>query len=220
MTRRLRALWALTRPGPLGGEMTALLADGASTCAAGRGSSSAEGRPAAGARARSHGRDGAQDVSPMVRRYLAGAMQRVPVEQRWEVCAAHRRARRGRGRPHLPLMFWWAASRWRHVSMARAGGGGKFELPSLLPYTVRRIGRNGRGQARRALAGVSRAGHRPGAAGGAPEGLNHGGDYGAGGRPVVASPRPRSMADTRIPTDGMHSASEARSTGWSTKGSG
>jgi putative membrane-bound dehydrogenase-like protein len=49
------------------------------------------------------------DPSPVVRLYLAAAMQRTPVERRWDVVSALLKHGEDVGDHNLPLMYWYAA---------------------------------------------------------------------------------------------------------------
>jgi hypothetical protein len=49
------------------------------------------------------------DPSPVVRLYLASAMQRTPVERRWDVVSALLKHGEDAGDHNLPLMYWYAA---------------------------------------------------------------------------------------------------------------
>ena len=50
-----------------------------------------------------------EDKSPVVRLYLASALQRVPVDQRWDVLTALVQHAEDAGDHNLPLMYWYAA---------------------------------------------------------------------------------------------------------------
>jgi putative heme-binding domain-containing protein len=83
------------------------------------------------------------DKSPIVRLYLASAMQRVPVEQRWAVLqnlAAHAEDVDDH---NLPLMYWYAAEPLATVdakrALAFAHTAGK-TIPILREFMLRRIG--------------------------------------------------------------------------------
>ena len=80
------------------------------------------------------------DASPMVRLYLASAMQTVPPEKRWDTVSALM-AHAGDASDHnLPLMVWYAVEPMVVVDMSRALNlAMAAELPVLLPFTVQRI---------------------------------------------------------------------------------
>lgn len=50
-----------------------------------------------------------EDKSPVVRLYLASALQRIPVDQRWDVLTALVQHAEDAGDHNLPLMYWYAA---------------------------------------------------------------------------------------------------------------
>jgi putative membrane-bound dehydrogenase-like protein len=84
-----------------------------------------------------------KDTSPVVRLYLASAMQRVPPAQRWEVVrnlAAHTEDINDH---NLPLMYWYAAEPLveadSHRALSLALSSGK-TMPLLRELMLRRIG--------------------------------------------------------------------------------
>ncbi len=80
------------------------------------------------------------DPSPVVRLYLASALQRLPLKARWEILeglASHGEDAKDH---NLPLMVWYAAEPLAEVDASRALSlalGAK--LPNLLPFMVRRV---------------------------------------------------------------------------------
>ncbi|CAA9400355.1 MAG: hypothetical protein AVDCRST_MAG64-1675, partial [uncultured Phycisphaerae bacterium] len=78
--------------------------------------------------------------SPVVRLYLAAALQRVPLEQRWDVVASLVAHSEDASDHNLPLMYWYAAEPLATVDAGRA-----MELaldaktPNFLSFMVRRI---------------------------------------------------------------------------------
>ncbi|MEX0585422.1 MAG: dehydrogenase, partial [Pirellulales bacterium] len=83
------------------------------------------------------------DASPVVRLYLASAMQRVPVAQRWDVLqnlAAHAEDVKDH---NLPLMYWYAAEPLAaadpKLALEFAHSAGK-TIPLLREFMLRRIG--------------------------------------------------------------------------------
>jgi hypothetical protein len=87
-----------------------------------------------------------------VRLYLASALQRVPVEKRWDVVTALLAHDEDAGDQNLPLMVWYAAEPVVALDMARAlalAGGTK--LPRIFAFTVQRIAAVGTQEALRAL---------------------------------------------------------------------
>lgn len=81
-----------------------------------------------------------EDKSPVVRLYLASALQRIPVSDRWEIAEALYSHSEDAGDRNLPLMYWYGAEPLaaqnpkRALQMAEAT-----KLPNLLNFTVRRV---------------------------------------------------------------------------------
>jgi uncharacterized protein (DUF2336 family) len=101
-----------------------------------------------------------EDPSPLVRMYLASALQRMPTEQRWGVLTGLASRAEDAEDHNLPLMVWYAAEPAvaadldRGLDMALGA-----ELPGLLPFTVRRVAATGSDGAVEALAArLARAG--------------------------------------------------------------
>jgi len=79
------------------------------------------------------------DPSPVVRLYLASAMQRLPVEDRWEVVEALSQHAEDAKDHNLPLMVWYAAEPLTTQDTARALRLAEAaKLPNILSFTVRR----------------------------------------------------------------------------------
>ena len=80
-----------------------------------------------------------RDKSAVVRLYLASALQRLPVESRWDVLAALYSHAENAGDHNLPLMVWYAAEPLpasdgeRALTMAQSA-----RLPNIFTFTVRR----------------------------------------------------------------------------------
>jgi len=80
-----------------------------------------------------------EDKSPVVRLYLASGMQRLPIEDRWEVVEALSQRGEDANDHNLPLMVWYAAEPLptkdveRALKLAEAA-----KLPNILNFTVRR----------------------------------------------------------------------------------
>ncbi len=80
------------------------------------------------------------DPSPMVRLYLASAMQRLPLEQRWDTLAALVAHGEDASDHNLPLMYWYAAE--PSVAGDPARGAALAEttpIPRLQEFIARRI---------------------------------------------------------------------------------
>jgi putative heme-binding domain-containing protein len=77
--------------------------------------------------------------SPVVRLYLASAMQRVPVEDRWDVVQALYSHAEDANDHNLPLMVWYAAEPLPTKDFKRALTlAENAKLPDILNFTVRR----------------------------------------------------------------------------------
>ena len=80
-----------------------------------------------------------EDASPVVRLYLASAMQRLPIDDRWDVIAALSQHAEDANDHNLPLMVWYAAEPLVSQDFARALKlAENSKLPKLLNFTVRR----------------------------------------------------------------------------------
>jgi putative membrane-bound dehydrogenase-like protein len=80
-----------------------------------------------------------KDSSPVVRLYLASAMQRLPIEDRWEVLAALSQRAEDAHDHNIPLMVWYAAEPLPTADMERALKlAENAKLPNLLNFMTRR----------------------------------------------------------------------------------
>ncbi len=80
-----------------------------------------------------------EDKSPVVRLYLASAMQRLPVEDRWEVVEALSQHAEDAKDHNLPLMVWYAAEPLPTKDFNRALKLAEdAKLPNILNFMVRR----------------------------------------------------------------------------------
>ena len=80
-----------------------------------------------------------EDQSPVVRLYIAAAMQRVPVEQRWEVLAGLNSHSEDADDHNLPLMVWYASEPLAKADAKRALElAEQSHLPNILNFMVRR----------------------------------------------------------------------------------
>ncbi|MDW8309618.1 MAG: DUF1080 domain-containing protein, partial [Verrucomicrobiales bacterium] len=85
------------------------------------------------------GRLARDDASPVVRLYLAAAMQRVPPADRWEVLDALSQHAEDADDHNIPLMVWYAAEPLPTLDPERALRlAENAKLPKLLNFTVRR----------------------------------------------------------------------------------
>jgi putative membrane-bound dehydrogenase-like protein len=81
----------------------------------------------------------ARDQSPVVRLYLASALQRLPVEDRWEVVEGLLAHSEDADDHNLPLMVWYAAEPLATKDFNRAlAMSESAKLPHILNFTVRR----------------------------------------------------------------------------------
>jgi putative membrane-bound dehydrogenase-like protein len=80
-----------------------------------------------------------EDRSPVVRLYLAAALQRLPIEDRWEILANLYQHGEDATDHNLPLMVWYAAEPLPTKDFKRALALAETaQLPNILNYTVRR----------------------------------------------------------------------------------
>jgi hypothetical protein len=137
-TRRLRALWALRSIGGLDGPgLEALLLDRDEHVRSWAIRFLAETpSPDLGARL---SKLAAAEASPLVRLYLASALQRLPLEARWDLVAALITREEDAADANLPLMIWYGAE---PLVAADAARGLKLAAVSKLPlfrqYVARR----------------------------------------------------------------------------------
>ncbi len=88
------------------------------------------------------------DPSPVVRRYLASAADRISVEQRVDIVQALVSHAEDAGDHNLPLMYWYALEPVAGYDMALALEiASEAKLPPILAFTVRRIASSGEPQA-------------------------------------------------------------------------
>ena len=80
------------------------------------------------------------DPSPMVRLYLASAMQRLPLEQRWDTLAGLVSHGEDASDHNLPLMYWYAAEPLVRLDSARAAAlAAGSPISRIQEYMARRI---------------------------------------------------------------------------------
>ena len=93
-----------------------------------------------------------EDRSPVVRLYLASALQRLPVDKRWKVVEGLYSHSEDAGDHNLPLMVWYAAEPLAAVDSARAlQMAEQAKLPNILPFTIRRVAAIGTPEAMAAI---------------------------------------------------------------------
>jgi len=80
------------------------------------------------------------DSSPLVRLYLAMALQRIPLEQRWPIISklvAHGEDAKDQ---NLPLMYWYATEALAAADSKRAVAlAGQSKVPIVREYIIRRL---------------------------------------------------------------------------------
>lgn len=96
-----------------------------------------------------------EDPSPVVRKFIAAALQKLPLDQRWDVLAGLMSHAEDANDHNLPLMYWYALEPLAGQESSRALElATRSPIPLLLEYTVRRIGSEG---SDRAIAMLSEA---------------------------------------------------------------
>lgn len=83
-----------------------------------------------------------QDPSPVVRLYLASALQRIPLESRWQILAGLASHSEDTGDQNLPLMVWYAAEPLAEADPHRAlefGLSCGKNLPKVRDFMLRRV---------------------------------------------------------------------------------
>jgi putative heme-binding domain-containing protein len=81
-----------------------------------------------------------RDPSPVVRLYLASALQRLPLGDRWSLAQALVKHAEDAADPNLSLMVWYGAEPLAEKDPARALSlASQAKLPQILPFMVRRI---------------------------------------------------------------------------------
>lgn len=80
------------------------------------------------------------DPSPVVRLYLASALQRMPPEKRWDIVAGLLQHEEDTADHNIPLMVWYGAEPLAAVDPVRAAAlASSAKLPNFLPFMARRI---------------------------------------------------------------------------------
>ena len=83
---------------------------------------------------------GANDPSPLVRRYLANALRRLPHEQRWDTAAALVAHAKDADDQNLPLLYWYAIEPLVNTNLARFTSlGADSKIPLIRRHTARRV---------------------------------------------------------------------------------
>ncbi len=140
-TRRLRGLWALHVTGGLTEELAAkgLENDRPAVRAWTVQLVTEDAKPSAAARKR-FAEMARTDASPVVRLYLASALQRLPLEQRWDMLEGLTAHAEDAADHNLPLMYWYALEPLVAKESGRALElASRVKVPQLLPFVARRI---------------------------------------------------------------------------------
>lgn len=138
--RRLRALWALHVSSGITEDLTRkLLSDREADVRAWAVQLACEPGEPGKAVVEAFAKSAADDDSPLVRLYLASALQRLPLEKRWTIAEGLLRHAEDANDHNLPLMIWYAVEPLVAADPARAlalGSAGK--IPLVSRYIVRR----------------------------------------------------------------------------------
>ncbi len=99
------------------------------------------------------------DPSPIVRLYLASAVQRLSMEKRWDILRGLLTHAEDAADHNLPLMYWYAVEPLADVDAAKALDlAMNAKIPQILPFMVRRIGSSGSPEAlERLVAALAKA---------------------------------------------------------------
>jgi putative membrane-bound dehydrogenase-like protein len=140
-TRKLRALWALhVTHGLTEDDLQDLLADGNEYVRSWAVYLLVEAEHPSDSTVRHFAKMARDERSPLVRLYLASALQRTPVAKRWEVLSGLLARSEDAADHNLPLMVWYATEPVVELDMPRALAlTATSRLPKLFSFTVRRI---------------------------------------------------------------------------------
>jgi len=142
-TRQLRGLWALhvTRTGGLTEiEITASLNSASAHVRAWAVQLAAEDRQITPAQREKLEELAGSDPSPLVRLYVAAAVQRLPFEQRWSIVRNLIRHAADSTDPNLPFMIWYAMEPLADLDANRALHlANHAEIPIILQFMARRV---------------------------------------------------------------------------------
>jgi putative membrane-bound dehydrogenase-like protein len=141
VTRKLRALWALHVSGGLSEQdLLELLGHDSEYVRSWAVYLLVEGKQPSEDALRRFARLAQQDTSPLVRLYLASALQRVPAEKRWDVVTGLVARGEDADDQNQPLMVWYAAEPLAEADMSRALALSlESKLPRIFSFTVQRI---------------------------------------------------------------------------------
>ncbi|HVR73916.1 MAG TPA: PVC-type heme-binding CxxCH protein, partial [Planctomycetota bacterium] len=153
-SRRLRALWALHVVGQAGEDLLLGLLGGAPEhVRAWALQLLHEMKTPSDAAIRETARLAREDASPVVRLYVACALQRTPPEKRWDALTALLARAEDANDHNLPLMAWYAAEPLVPLDLDRALALAlDAKLPGILGFAVRRAAAIDKPEARAAIA--------------------------------------------------------------------
>ncbi len=143
-TRRLRALWALHVTGNLSNELIAAKLKDENPYVRGWAIQLALDRDGANAQQwlAPFAEMAANDPSPVVRLYLASALERLPFDDRWPILTGLASHAEDNGDHNLPLMYWYAAEPLGEADPQRALAFGLAcgkTIPRIRDFMLRRI---------------------------------------------------------------------------------
>jgi putative membrane-bound dehydrogenase-like protein len=155
-TRRLRAMWAMHVTGGIDAALTQkLLADPSEYVRGWMVQLSLDtGAPVVDGMLSKFTTMARDDKSQVVRIYLASAVQKLPLDQRWSILSSLAAHAEDAGDHNLPLMYWYAAEPLATVDAERAlafGLSSGPSIPLLREFMLRRIGSSDGPQALTAL---------------------------------------------------------------------
>jgi putative membrane-bound dehydrogenase-like protein len=141
VTRKLRALWTLHVTGGLTeADLTGLLSHDIEYVRSWAVQLLAEGGSPSDAVITRFASMAKSDGSALVRLYIAGALQRVPAEKRWDAVAGLLSRAEDRNDQNEPLMAWWAAEPLGELDPQRALAlASESKLPRTFSFMVQRV---------------------------------------------------------------------------------
>jgi hypothetical protein len=153
VTRKLRALWALhVTHGLTEHALQELLSHPSEHVRSWAVYLLVEGKQPSDSTIRQFARMARDEASPLVRLYLASALQRTPVAQRWDVLAGLLAHSEDATDHNQPLMIWYATEPAVELDMPRALTlAATTKMPKQFAFTVRRIAAVGSQAALRTL---------------------------------------------------------------------
>jgi putative membrane-bound dehydrogenase-like protein len=139
---RLRVLWTIHAVGALddGAEIERMLADSDPIIRAWTIQLATEQGPPAGTILDRFAELARTDASPVVRLYLASALQRLPLEERWEIALGLIGHAEDASDHNLPLMYWYAVEPLAALDASRAARlASSSRIPLIDQFMARRI---------------------------------------------------------------------------------